>query len=169
MGRRMPSLSELDLEVGMRRARLVRWLATGALLATAVPGAVFGAAQAAPAASYTLHQDVQISMSDGEIISANVFLPDHGCPCPTILNQAPYRKTTTPNGFVQHGYAEVITDVRGTGSSGGYWNVFGAREQLDGAEVVRWITKQKWSNGILGTWGASYMAINQFMTAEQPG
>ncbi|MCW2571854.1 MAG: hypothetical protein JWO88_1912 [Frankiales bacterium] len=151
----------------MRRARLVRWLAAGALLATTVPGAVLGAAHAAP--SYTLHEDVQIPMSDGEIISANVFTPDRGCPCPTILNQAPYRKSTTPNGFVQHGYAEVITDVRGTGSSGGYWNVFGTREQLDGAEVVRWITSQKWSDGTIGTWGASYMAINQLFTAEQPG
>ncbi|MDX6197198.1 MAG: uncharacterized protein QOJ79_349 [Actinomycetota bacterium] len=137
-----------------------------AMLAAAAPSAVLGAAQAD---SYTLHQDVQIVMSDGEVLSANLFIPDHGCPCPTILNQAPYRKATSPNGFVQHGYAEVITDVRGTGSSGGYWNVFGAREQLDGAEVVRWITKQKWSNGTIGTFGASYMAINQLFTAEQPG
>jgi putative CocE/NonD family hydrolase len=152
----------------MRKTRLVRWLAAGALLAAGVPGAVFGAAHA-DSAGYTLHQDVQIPMSDGEVISANVFLPDRGCPCPTILNQNPYRKSTTPNGFVQHGYAEVVTDVRGTGSSGGYWNVFGAREQKDGAEIVHWITGQRWSDGTIGTWGASYMAINQFMTAEQPG
>src|SRR3954463_6126778 len=146
--------------------RILRWLIVVAMLAAAAPSAVLGAASAD---SYTTHSNVEIVMSDGETLSANLFIPDHGCPCPTILNQAPYRKSSTPNGFAQHGYAEVITDVRGTGSSGGYWNVFGAREQLDGAEVVRWITKQKWSNGTIGLWGASYMAINQFMTAEQPG
>ena len=138
-----------------------------ALLAGLVPAAVITSASAATS-SYTLHQDVFIPMSDGVLISANVFVPNKGCPCPTILNQDPYRKTTSPNGFVQHGYAEVITDVRGTGSSQGYWQVFSAREQKDGKEVVDWITKQKWSDGKVGLWGPSYMAINQFMTVEQP-
>jgi putative CocE/NonD family hydrolase len=146
--------------------RILRWLVVAGLLTLVVSGGALGSAQAD---SYTTHTNVEIVMSDGATLSANVFIPDHGCPCPTILNQAPYRKSSTPNGFAQHGYAEVITDVRGTGSSGGYWNVFGAREQLDGAEVVRWITKQKWSNGTIGTFGPSYMAINQLFTAEQPG
>jgi uncharacterized protein len=149
--------------------RLMRWMLTGLLLGAGLPGAIWAGADAATASGYTLHQDVFIPMSDGMLISANVFLPDKGCPCPTILNQTPYRKATTPNGFVQHGYAEVITDVRGTGSSQGYWEVFSAREQKDGAEIVNWIAHQKWSNHKVGLWGPSYMAINQFMTVEQPG
>jgi uncharacterized protein len=144
------------------------WL-VAAVTVSLVPAAVLHGAEAAPAAAYTLHQDVFIPMSDGVLISANVFVPTKGCPCPTILNQDPYRKTTTPNGFVQHGYAEVITDVRGTGSSQGYWEVFSRREQRDGKEVLDWITKQKWSNGKVGLWGPSYMAINQLLTMEQPG
>jgi uncharacterized protein len=148
------------------------WVRAAAAIAVVavvvVPGAVSGGAGAATS-GYTLHQDVFIPMSDGALISANVFLPTKGCPCPTILNQTPYRKATTPNGFVQHGYAEVITDVRGTGSSQGYWEVFSAREQKDGAEIVNWISRQRWSNHKVGLWGPSYMAINQFMTAEQPG
>ena len=141
------------------------------LLAALVPGGLLaGAGAATPGTTaFTLHQDIFIPMSDGTDISANLFVPTTGCPCPTILNQTPYRKATTPNGFATHGYAELITDVRGTGSSGGYWDVFGAREQKDGAEIVRWITHQSWSNGKVGLWGPSYMAINQFMTVEQPG
>ena len=142
-------------------------MALVAIAGVLVPGVMSGAGAATN--GYTLLQDVFIPMSDGALISANVFLPTKGCPCPTILNQTPYRKATTPNGFVQHGYAEVITDARGTGSSQGYWEVFSAREQKDGAEVVNWITHQKWSNGTVGLWGPSYMAINQLLTAEQPG
>lgn len=151
----------------MRSVLLRAAMAVVAIAGVVVPGAMSGAGAATN--GYTLLQDVFIPMSDGALISANVFLPTKGCPCPTVLNQTPYRKATTPNGFVQHGYAEVITDARGTGSSQGYWEVFSAREQKDGAEVVNWITRQKWSNGKVGLWGPSYMAINQLLTAEQPG
>ncbi|MHB8451838.1 MAG: CocE/NonD family hydrolase, partial [Mycobacteriales bacterium] len=149
--------------------RSLRLAVVAAVLAAGTPVLAWSAAHAASTTPYRTVLDVSIPMSDGVDISANLFLPTKGCPCPTILNQTPYRKASTPNGFAQHGYAEVITDVRGTGSSGGYWNVFGAREQLDGAEIVRWITRQPWSNGKIGLWGASYMAINQFLTVEQPG
>lgn len=149
------------------RISILRMGLAATLVAAVLPGLALRGA-AADGTAYTV-KETFITMSDGVPLSANVFLPTKGCPCPTILNQTPYRKTTTPNGFAQHGYAEVITDVRGTGSSGGYWDVFGKREQKDGAEVVDWITKQKWSDGKVGLWGPSYMAINQLMTVEQPG
>src|SRR5437763_12576262 len=41
------------------------------------------------------------------------------------------------------------------------------REQLDGAELVRWTEHQPWSNGEVGLYGISYGAINQLTTAEQ--
>ena len=119
--------------------------------------------------NYRTVQDITIVMSDGVKLSANAFIPTTGCPCPAILSQTPYRKTTSPNGFARHGYAELVVDVRGTGSSEGYWGTFNEREQRDGAEVVRWLAGQKWSNGKVGLYGGSYLAINQLLTAQQPG
>jgi len=150
----------------MVRARL---LVTALAAVVALPAAALAAPAPAAAPTATTTKNVHIRMSDGVDIAANITVPDHGCPCPVILNQSPYRKGDSLGTFWKHGYAEVITDVRGTGSSGGYWDVFGEREQKDGAEVVQWITRQKWSNDRIGLWGPSYMAINQLLTAEQPG
>ncbi|MHB8513678.1 MAG: CocE/NonD family hydrolase [Actinomycetota bacterium] len=118
---------------------------------------------------YTSNIDVALRMSDGVRISLNEFVPASGCPCPVVIRQTPYRKGTTPDVFPSHGYAEIVTDVRGTGSSEGYWDVFGEREQKDGAEIVKFAASQPWSNGKVALYGESYMAINQFLTAEQPG
>lgn len=125
------------------------------------------AGAAAPTATTT--KNVHIRMSDGIVLTANVTVPDRGCPCPVVLNQTPYRKGERLNRFWQHGYAEVVVDVRGTGSSSGYWDVRGPREQRDGAELVQWVARQKWSNGRVALWGPSYMAINQLLTVQQPG
>ncbi|AVL26512.1 putative hydrolase [Nocardia brasiliensis NBRC 14402] len=69
--------------------------------------------------------------------------------------------------LVQSGYTQVVVDVRGTGFSQGMWQVFGDREQQDGAEVVDWAAAQPWSNGKIGMSGISYSAINQLHTAER--
>ncbi|WP_069162281.1 CocE/NonD family hydrolase [Nocardia altamirensis] len=69
--------------------------------------------------------------------------------------------------LVQSGYTQVVVDVRGTGFSQGTWQVFGDREQQDGAEVVDWAAAQPWSNGKIGMSGISYSAINQLQTAER--
>ncbi|MEV6279932.1 CocE/NonD family hydrolase [Nocardia sp. NPDC051832] len=69
--------------------------------------------------------------------------------------------------LVQSGYTQVVVDVRGTGFSQGMWQVFGEREQQDGAEVVEWAARQPWSTGAVGMNGVSYSAINQLHTAER--
>ncbi|MEU0544582.1 CocE/NonD family hydrolase [Nocardia sp. NPDC005978] len=69
--------------------------------------------------------------------------------------------------LIQSGYTQVVVDVRGTGFSQGVWQVFGDREQQDGAEVVDWAAAQPWSNGKVGMSGISYSAINQMHTAER--
>jgi len=161
--------------------------------AIAVAAATSGsqpAADAAPSgwtprpATYgvTVQRDVPITMSDGVVLRADVYRPAaaDGSPAagrfPVILTQTPYNKTATGSVFaaggsyfVQRGYVFVQADVRGTGSSEGQWDSFGTREQKDGLELANWATSRSrpWSNGTLGLWGASYMAINQFFTAAQ--
>lgn len=124
---------------------------------------------------YDLTADVRIPMTDGTQLAADVYVPTSGCPCPTILVQTPYRKSGTgqlSEGntiFPSNGYAMVVVDVRGTGSSEGMWDSFGEKEQADGATLVQWAAAQPFSNGVLGLAGVSYSAINQFLTVQQPG
>ncbi|TMA79994.1 MAG: CocE/NonD family hydrolase [Deltaproteobacteria bacterium] len=152
----------------MTRTRL---LVTGLLMAisswTAAP-------QPAAAGSYVLTSDVRIAMPDGVLLDSDEYVPTEGCPCPTILVQTPYRKSGSAVGegntiFPSNGYAMIVVDVRGTGSSEGSWDSFGPKEQQDGATLVQWAASRPYSNGIVGLSGVSYSAINQFLTVEQPG
>ncbi|HEY8740863.1 MAG TPA: CocE/NonD family hydrolase, partial [Candidatus Dormibacteraeota bacterium] len=128
-----------------------------------------------PVTSFTKTADIRVKMDDGTSLDTDQYVPDNKvCPCPLILVQTPYRKSGSAVGeynpyFPSHGYAEIVVDVRGTGSSEGYWDSFGQDEQHDGATLVQWAAKQSFSNGKIGLAGVSYSAINQFLTAEQPG
>ena len=61
---------------------------------------------------------VPIAMRDGVRLSANVFLASERARVPAILVRTPYGKGAdiTPNyqAFVEHGYAIVVEDVRGS-------------------------------------------------------
>ena len=160
----------------MPLSRAVSILAAVVAVAVLGPAAPAGAATAGtadPTTSYTLNSDVRITMSDGVRLDSDEYVPTTGCPCPVILIQTPYRKQSgvaeaNPY-FPEHGYAEIVVEVRGTGGSEGYWDSFGPREQQDGAELVAWAQHRPFSNGVIGLAGASYSAINQLLTVEQPG
>ena len=121
-------------------------------------------------------QDVPIQMSDGTVLSANVFRPGlkNGKPAPgrfsVLLVQTPYNKNSQdPHSdyLVERGYVDVVVDVRGAGSSGGTFDSWGTRMQLDGKELVAWCARQRWSTGHVGLHGESWYAINQLLTAAQ--
>ncbi|MBN8210301.1 CocE/NonD family hydrolase [Bacillus sp. NTK071] len=124
--------------------------------------------------TYITEKDVFITMQDGVVLAADVHRPDGPGPFPVILTQTPYNKNQDNKEnhndyFIKRGYAHVVVDVRGTGSSQGAWDSFGIAEQSDGKEVVEWSAKQPWSNGKVGLYGSSYRAINQLLTAaKQP-
>lgn len=130
--------------------------------------------------------NVPITMDDGVILEADKFVPTTctvAKQCPVVLIQTPYRKGASdmPGDLespfapevepwlYEHGYIEVVVDVRGTGSSEGYWDSMGPREQQDEAEVAEWVANPKniaQSNGVVGLAGASYAGIDQLLTVE---
>ncbi|WP_067535797.1 CocE/NonD family hydrolase [Nocardia crassostreae] len=67
--------------------------------------------------------------------------------------------------LVTRGYAYLMVDVRGTGTSTGRWDFFGEDEQLDYLEVLRWAREQPWCNGQIALTGISYNAIAALLAA----
>ena len=112
-----------------------------------------------------LERDVRIRMRDGVHLSADVYRPDRPGRFPAVLEHIPYRKddlrALQDRGqnlvLVDAGFACVRLDVRGTGGSEGVAaDEYTEAEQLDGVEVVDWISRQGWCNGNVGSWGKSY-------------
>ncbi|MBL1078068.1 CocE/NonD family hydrolase [Nocardia sp. 2] len=68
---------------------------------------------------------------------------------------------------IERGYATLVVDVRGTGSSTGSWDFFGPREHQDYAEVLAWVREQPWCDGHLAVTGVSYGAIAALIAAGQ--
>lgn len=122
--------------------------------------------------------DIAITASDGATLYADVFLPsnDGVSPAagrfPTVLMITPYNKNygaESREHLVRRGYASVVAEPRGTGSSEGTWDFGSDRERRDGYDLVEWAAGQPWSTGAVGMLGDSYRGINQWWTAmEQP-
>ncbi|WP_338763298.1 CocE/NonD family hydrolase [Nocardia vulneris] len=65
------------------------------------------------------------------------------------------------------GYTLVQVDLRGTGASEGAWQLFAERERQDSQEVIDWIAAQPWSDGNVGTMGASMTAITALQATDR--
>jgi uncharacterized protein len=154
--------------------------AAAAIAATVLTTGTAGAASAPTWTSYdrpaqyavVVDAHVPVQMSDGIILNATVRRPDAPGRFPVLVTITPYNGANgainvSNDYLVARGYVQVIVDARGTGESQGTWESFGTREQRDGYEDVEWAAAQPWSNGIVGMWGASYMAISQLFTAAQ--
>ena len=102
-------------------------------------------------------KDVLIRVRDGIHMAARIYRPDGPGPFPTLFATSPYRydnntlpaqpmflwRETGPiEWYVDHGYAYVHADVRGTGRSEGEFEFLGVREQRDLYDVIEWIGTQ---------------------------
>ncbi|HUZ29562.1 MAG TPA: CocE/NonD family hydrolase, partial [Solirubrobacteraceae bacterium] len=133
-------------------------------------------------------------MPDGTVLRTNVYRPadpNTGRPAPggfpVVMVEAPYGKDTVGAAsgmqggaeassetaevpyLIQRGYIDVVAEVRGTGDSGGTFNLLDPQQGADGAALVRWAARLPGSNGRVGLYGPSYMGIDQFMTAAHLG
>jgi uncharacterized protein len=118
-------------------------------------------------------KNVRIPLPDGISLSAELYLPDAPGKFPAVLNYIPYRKEDASaytgmacSYFAMRGFAGVIVDIRGTGESqGSLPDEYTLQEQLDGCQVIDWLSHQPWCNGNVGMWGISYSGFNSIQIA----
>ncbi len=118
----------------------------------------------------TFQKNVMVPMRDDVQLAADIYFPSvNGRPAagrfPVILERTPYdkaapRQVSNAKYFARRGYVTVIQDVRGRFESEGEWYAF-AKEAPDGYDTVQWLGTQPWSNGAVGTMGASYAGSDQ--------
>ena len=114
--------------------------------------------------------NVMIPMRDGVRLATDIYFPALNGQLasgkfPVILERTPYDKAgagnvTNGNYYARRGYVCAIQDVRGRFVSEGEWYPF-AKEAPDGYDTVEWLAAQEWSDGQVGTMGASYSGSDQ--------
>jgi predicted acyl esterase len=113
----------------------------------------------------TTMSDVTIPASDGVNLVGDVILPGDGkARYPAVIDMEPYGRSGS-TAYVDHGYARINTDVRGSGKSGGALCLLCLREQKDVYDVVEWVARQPWSDGHVALYGYSYSAITSLLGA----
>lgn len=139
-----------------------------------------------PAPSYGVikQSGIQLTMSDGVVLIADVSFPTDlktgqrvSDKFPVLLTQNPYNvaigggvvSAFSGDYFVQRGYIFASVDVRGTGRSQGVHEMFAPREAEDGAALVTWAAKIDGSDGRIGLQGCSQLGINQLETVTRLG
>ena len=151
----------------------------GVLKASSAPGSTWTPEPAKYSVGTQLDQPVR--MSDGTVLRADVYYPTDSSghraagTFPVVLTQTPYGKqlagdagisSTGPFKYlVQRGYIDVVADVRGTGDSQGTFGLFDPVQDGDGVSLVNWSSRLPGSNGKVGLYGASYLGIDQLLTA----
>ena len=117
-----------------------------------------------------VHHNVAVTMSDGVVLRADIHYPTvpgtgqpAAGPFPVLLCLTPYGKKAPPPAaqigggatpyLIKRGYIEVMVDVRGSGVSGGSFEMFGERQTQDGIELVDWASKLPNANGRVGMFG----------------
>ncbi len=118
-----------------------------------------------------------ITMRDGVKLSAMVRLPDPELygdgPYPTVVEYSGYGPSnperTEPGSMIAGliGYATVGVNIRGTGCSGGVFDLFTPAQQADGYDIIEAVASQPWVlHGEVGMVGLSYSGITQLYTAS---
>ncbi|MFO7671523.1 MAG: CocE/NonD family hydrolase, partial [Bacteroidales bacterium] len=114
------------------------------------------------------YQELNIPMTDGVLLSTDVYLPKTRKRCPTVLVRTPYGKYAEKwmgKAFGFFNIAVVVQDCRGRYKSGGEFYPF-INERVDGLETLKWIREQPWSDGTVAGWGSSYVGYTQWAVSD---
>jgi putative CocE/NonD family hydrolase len=168
-------------------------LPAGVVSASAAPGSHWTPEQAIYGTAST--NDIAIKGAGGTTIRVDEIYPTTASgapakgPFPVLLTMTPYGKgqggssspgsAASPGGasptggaddyLAERGYIEIVEDVRGTGDSNGSWGLFDPVQQRDAVKVVNWAAHLPHSDGRVGTYGPSYLGIDQLLLAGAVG
>jgi putative CocE/NonD family hydrolase len=121
-------------------------------------------------------EKVMVPMRDDVKLAADVYRPAMEGKAvdrkfPVLVTRSPYNKNGERRRgiyFAQHGYILIAQDTRGRYASEGEPYPL-IHEGRDGYDTIEWAAAQSWSNGKVGTTGASYLAMDQYAAAiERP-
>lgn len=96
-----------------------------------------------------------VEMRDGELMAVDVAVDsgDRAWRAPPVSEE----------------YVCVHASIRGTGCSGGTFDLYDRTHARDGYEIVEWLADRGWSSGRVGLYGYSYSGFTGFfIAAEQP-
>jgi len=147
---------------------------------------VFSREQAAAiAAAWGRRLTGYVAVRDGTLLRYSVLLPAGKGPFPIVINYSGYdpgaiggaaylhdntaMSTSLDRSLLEHGYAVLGVNARGTGCSEGTFDFLGPAYGTDGADVVEWAARQPWSSGAIGMANWSWAGMSQIATAgERP-
>ncbi|MFC0534205.1 CocE/NonD family hydrolase [Phytohabitans kaempferiae] len=108
----------------------------------------------------------------GYTLSADLFLPAGGTPVPALVTVLPYRTDlggahdASYRWLARHGYACVLVNQAGVGSSDGLpHQPWGPGETDDAVAAIRWAAAQPWCTGDVGMWGTSHGGFTSMAAA----
>jgi putative CocE/NonD family hydrolase len=168
-------------------------LPAGVLAASAAPGSRWKPEKAIYGTGST--DDIALAGAGGTTIRVNEIYPTTASGAkapgkfPVLLTMTPYGKgqggSSSPGSaqapsagaatggandyLVERGYIDVVMDVRGTGDSNGEWGLFDPIQQQDAIRVLDWAAHLPDSTGKVGTYGPSYLGIDQLLLAGAVG
>jgi putative CocE/NonD family hydrolase len=115
-----------------------------------------------------VQRDLRVGAPDGTQLLTDLYLSGGAAPAPAVLIRSPYGRrapySLIARLFAERGYHVVCQSTRGTFGSGG--QIDADREAADGRAAADWIIGQPWSNGEIGSYGASYLSFTQWALAS---
>lgn len=113
-----------------------------------------------------------VPAADGSPLRTDHYFPRAEGDFPTLVVRSPYGRGVPWSPmygmlFAEQGFHVVLQSCRGTGGSGGRFDLW-RNEAADGQATVTWLREQPWFNGILGTVGPSYLGYVQWALALDP-
>ena len=123
-------------------------------------------------------RSVKVTARDGVKLSVDIYRPAKDGealpgPFPAVVTRSPYdtRSGKGPSGqagngeyFAKRGYLYAVQDARGRFESEGDFILLD-QDGEDGYDVIEWLAKQPYCDGMIGTQGSSLRAWNQNATA----
>ncbi|MFK8906736.1 CocE/NonD family hydrolase, partial [Streptomyces sp. YS-3] len=113
-----------------------------------------------------------VPAADGSPLITDHYFPREQGDFATLLIRSPYGRGLPWSAqygllFAEQGFHVVLQSCRGTGGSGGAFDLW-RNEAADGQATMSWLRTQPWFNGTLGTVGPSYLGYVQWALALDP-